>query len=137
MSADNLWQKIKIGDTVSFEVEINQNKVKDFVSLSGDTNLLHLNHEFAVKKGFSDQVAQGMLLASYFSRLVNEFLPDHNLYLSQSLNFKKPVLIAETVIVKGKIINKIESTQMLEIETTIINQHNEEAVKGLAKVKYI
>ena len=132
-----IWGKIKIGDVVSFKTIISKDKVMDFISLSGDKNLLHRDKKFAKSKGFLKPIAHGMLLTAFFSTLVDKFFKNHNLYLSQSVNFKKPVFIGETVTVKGKIKNKVESVYLLEIETVIINKNNEEVVNGIAKVRYI
>lgn len=137
MFNEDIWEKIKIGDTVSFKTIISKDKVMDFISLSGDKNLLHYDGKFAKGKGFLGSIAHGMLLAAFFSTLVNKFFKNHNLYLSQSLKFKHPVFIGETIIVRGKIKTKIESAYLLEIETVIINQSNNEVVSGVARVKYI
>ncbi|MEK6896939.1 MAG: MaoC family dehydratase [Nanoarchaeota archaeon] len=134
----DIWQKIKIGDSASFKTIIRKDKVADFVSLSGDKNPLHSDKKIAKIRGFEKPISHGMLLASYFSTLVGmHFLKDHNLYLSQIINFMKPVFVGETIIVKGKIINKMESLRILEVETVIINKKGEEVVKGIASVKYI
>ncbi|MEK7078192.1 MAG: MaoC family dehydratase [Patescibacteria group bacterium] len=133
----DIWEKIKVGDVAFFKTTISKNKVMDFISLSGDKNLLHRDKKFAKSKDFLEPVVHGMLLAAFFSTLVGKFFKNHNLYLSQNINFKKPVFIGETVTVRGKIKNKINSVYLLEIETVIINQNNEEVVNGIAKVKYI
>ena len=139
MSVDkDIWKKIKIGDAASFKIIIGKDKVADFISLSGDKNSMHFDKKIAKERGFKKPISHGMLLASYFSNLVGKhFLKDHNLYLSQDINFIKPVFIGETIIVKGKVKSKIESLRILEIETAIINKKGEEVVKGVAKVKYI
>ncbi|MEK6832966.1 MAG: MaoC/PaaZ C-terminal domain-containing protein, partial [Nanoarchaeota archaeon] len=106
----DIWKDIKIGDAVSFKIVIDEKKVSDFISLSGDKNPLHSDKKVAKIRGFEEPISHGMLLASYFSTLVGmHFLKDHNLYLSQIINFIKPVSVGEIIIVKGKVINKIES----------------------------
>ena len=139
MNADgNIWEKIKIGDIASFKVFVGRDKVTDFVSLSGDKNPIHFDEEVAKKRGLRGPISHGMLLALYFSTLVGEyFLKDHNLYLSQDINFIKSVFIGETITVKGRVINKIESLHILEIGTVIVNKNGEEVVRGSARVKYI
>lgn len=132
------WKNISIGDSESFDVLIDEEKVSQFIRLSGDDNPLHTDISFAEKKGYKKPIVHGMLLASFFSKLVGKyFLCDDNLYLSQSLNFKKPVLIGETVTISGIIRSKSESLKILEIATIVTNNKNEEVVTGLAKVKYI
>ncbi len=129
------WTKIKIGDEASFEVEITQEMVSKFVQLSGDDNPLHTNEKFAALKGFPKKVAHGMLLSSLFSKLVGKhFLGDDNLYLSQSMTFRKPVLVGDSLVVKGVVKDKIESARILRIET-IIESNGEVVISGEAQVK--
>lgn len=135
---ENTWLKIGIGDVAFLKTTISREKVKRFINLSGDNNPLHFDEKIAQKLGFEKPISHGMLLASYFSTLVGKyFLKKHNLYLSQNINFIKPVFVGETVIVRGRVKNKIKSLRILEIETVIINKKREEVVKGIAKVKYI
>lgn len=131
-----IWNNLKVGDQVTFEKTITLLDVEKFAALSGDRNRLHLDQLYAKSQGFDAPVIQGMLLASYFSNLVgNHFLGDYNLYLSQSLNFRRPVFLGDQISVRGKIINKLESQRLLEIETVILNQQGEIAINGIAQVK--
>ncbi|MEK7125833.1 MAG: MaoC family dehydratase [Patescibacteria group bacterium] len=135
MSVD--WSKIKIGSEASFEVVITEDMISQFVEITGDDNPLHTDESFAQKKGFPGKVAHGLLLASFFSRLVGKyFLGDDNLYLSQSIMFRKPVLVEETVRVKGVVKEKIESMKILRIETTV-ESGGIVAISGEAQVKLI
>jgi len=135
---NNIFSELNIGDQAGFEVTITQKQVDDFIALIGDDNLLHTSEEHARKKGFKKTIVHGMLLASYFSKLVGKyFLKDDNLYLTQDLQFKNPVYVGEAITIKGEIITKSNSMKLLEIKTTIINQDNEESVRGIAKVKLI
>jgi len=130
------WSKIKIGDEVSFSVTITAEMVSKFVEITGDDNLLHTDEAFAAGRGFPKKVAHGMLLASFFSRLVGKyFLGDDNLYLAQKVAFHKPIFIGDTVVVKGVIKNKIESAKIACLETTIKSPDGADAVTGEAQVR--
>ncbi|MBI2050344.1 MAG: MaoC family dehydratase [Parcubacteria group bacterium] len=133
MSAN--WGNSNVGDRESFNITITRGMVTDFASLTGDKNLLHADRVFAQEKGFDDCVAHGMLLASLFSRLVGMyFLGNDNMYLSQTAEFRKPVLVGDVVTVAGEITEKLESVSLLRIKTTITNAQGEIAVLGEAKV---
>ncbi|MEK7524458.1 MAG: MaoC family dehydratase [Patescibacteria group bacterium] len=135
MSAE--WPNISVGDEASFEIMVTEDMVSKFVEVSGDDNPLHADSSFAVLKGFSKKVAHGMLLGSLFSRLVGRhFFGDDNLYISQTLQFRKPVLIGDTVLVKGVITDKIESAKILRIRTTI-ESGGTVAISGEAQVTLI
>lgn len=130
------WLKINIGDQSFFSVTITEAMATKFVSVTGDNNLLHIDESFAKKKGFAKRVVHGMLLGSLFSTLVGKhFLGDDNLYLSQTLQFRRPVLLGDTVLVKGVVQDKIESAKILRIKT-IIESGGEVVLSGEAQVKF-
>ena len=129
------FDEIKIGLEHHFEISIDEKLERDFAKISGDFNPLHMDEQYAKKTKFGKRVCHGMLLASFFSRLVGMYLPGKNaLYFSQNLNFIGPCFIGDIVIVKGKIINKSESTKMIKIETTIKNNTGKLLVEGIAQV---
>ena len=49
--------------------------VMSFAGISGDTNPIHLNHEFASETMFEGRVAHGMLTASLISTVIGTKLP--------------------------------------------------------------
>jgi 3-hydroxybutyryl-CoA dehydratase len=129
------FNEIKIGLEHHFEINIDEKLEGDFAKISGDFNPLHMDEQYAKKTKFGKRVCHGMLLGSFFSRLVGMYLPGKNaLYFSQNLNFVGPCFIGDIVIVKGKIINKSESTKMIKIETTIKNNTGKLLVEGIAQV---
>ena len=129
------FDEIKIGLEHYFEISIDEKLERDFAKISGDFNPLHMDEQYAKKTKFGKRVCHGMLLGSFFSRLVGMYLPGKNaLYFSQNLNFVGPCFIGDIVIVKGKIINKSESTKMIKIETTIKNNTGKLLVEGIAQV---
>ena len=129
------FNEIKIGLEHHFEISIDEKLEGDFAKISGDFNPLHMDEQYAKKTKFGKRGCHGMLLGSFFSRLVGMYLPGKNaLYFSQNLNFVEPCFIGDIVIVKGKIINKSESTKMIKIETTIKNNTGKLLVEGIAQV---
>lgn len=127
------FEEIEVGLNHSFELIINEELVSDFAKISGDFNPLHMDEQYAKDAEFEKRVCHGMLLASFFSRLIGMYLPGKNaLYFSQNLNFVKPCFIGDKIIVNGEVIDKSESTKMIKIKTTILNQNNETLVEGIA-----
>lgn len=129
------FAEIKIGMEKKFTVEITESMLENFANLSGDYNPLHMNKDYAENTPFKKRVCHGMLLSSFFSRLVGMYLPGQNaLYLSQSLKFPTPCFINEKITIIGKVISKSESTQIITLKTTIVNESGEYLVDGNAKV---
>jgi len=76
-----------------------------------------------------------MLLASFFSQLVGMHLPGKNsLYFSQTLNFRNPCFIDDTITIEGEIIEKKSNMKLITIKTTIHNQIGTCLIDGVAKV---
>lgn len=128
---------MKQGDTATFERTITSEDVAAFAALSGDTNPLHTSEEFASHTQFKKPIVHGMLLGSLVSKLVGVYLPGEKcLYLSQTLEFHKPVFPGETVTVSGKVTHFSESTQIGEVAVEIARD-SDICVKGIAKVKVL
>ena len=129
------FDEIYVGQKVSFQVEITDEMIKKFAELSGDYNPLHMDEIYAQNSKFNQRVCHGMLLGSFFSQLVGMHIPGKKcLYLSQNLNFHNPCYISDTISIEGVVKEKSDSTQILEIETTIKNQENILLVNGIARV---
>jgi len=129
------FDEIKIGLEHHFEIIIDKKLEEDFAKISGDFNPLHMDEQFAKKSQFGRRICHGMLLSSFFSRLVGMYLPGKNaLYFSQNLNFVGPCFIGDKIIVKGEVIDKSEATRMIKIETTIKNKEGKFLIKGNAQV---
>lgn len=131
------WSDIKIGDSTSFKQVWTEQDVDTFAKVSGDTNPLHMDIDYAANTIFKKRVVHGMLVASSFSKLVGTQLPGKKcLYIKQTINFRKPVFIGDTLEIFGKISTKSESTRLLDILVRI-EKDGEIMVDGLATVKLL
>jgi 3-hydroxybutyryl-CoA dehydratase len=125
---------IKIGDSAEFEITVTETMVHQFANISGDFNSLHMDNEFAKTTKFGKRVCHGMLLGSFFSRLVGMYIPGLNaLYLSQSLKFISPCFIDDKIIVRGTVIRKSERTKIITLQTLILNTNDKILVDGECK----
>jgi len=129
------FDEIKVGLKHNFEVNIDEELTKKFANISGDFNPLHMDEKYAKETKFERRVVHGMLLASFFSKLVGMYLPGKNaLYFSQNLNFVKPCFIGDKVTVEGEIIDKSEATRIIKLKTSIKNQEGKALVEGTSQV---
>ncbi|NCQ40236.1 MAG: acyl dehydratase [Piscirickettsiaceae bacterium CG_4_10_14_3_um_filter_44_349] len=91
--------EIEVGMKESSSHTITDNDVVAFAEISGDKNPAHLDEEFAASTRFKKRIAHGLMSASYFSALFGTKLPGRGcVYVSQNLNFKRPVYIGDEVI---------------------------------------
>ncbi|MCL5965379.1 MAG: MaoC family dehydratase [Deinococcus sp.] len=90
--------RFKIGDHASISKTITEADIALFVAVSGDTNPLHTNAEYAKRSRFGERIAHGSLTASLISNVIGTKLPGVGaVYLSQTLKFIKPVKIGDTI----------------------------------------
>ncbi len=86
------------GMTATFGKTITEADILMFAGVSGDTNPVHLNQEFAVETAFKGRIAHGMLTASLISTVIGTKLPGPGcIYLTQTLRFLQPVRAGDTV----------------------------------------
>ena len=79
---------IEIGLTKEFKILITKSMVDEFAIISGDFNPLHMDDKYAISTKFGKRVCHGMLLASFFSRIIGMYIPGKmSLYMTQSLKF--------------------------------------------------
>ncbi len=92
-------EEIEIGMNVSYSQTITDADIKAFSGISGDRNPVHLDEQYAEKSRYKKRIAHGLMTASYFSALFGTKIPGEGcVYVSQSLNFKRPVYIGDTVV---------------------------------------
>ena len=134
-SAEYTFDEIMLGVKVKFTVHITESTINEFARISGDYNPLHMDEQYAVKTQFGKRLCHGMLLSSFFSRLVGMYMPGKNaLYFSQTLNFQTPCFVGDKVTIEGEVIDKSQSTRIITIKTTVHNQVGKCLVDGIAKV---
>jgi 3-hydroxybutyryl-CoA dehydratase len=129
---------IKVGDTVSSSKTVTEADIMNFAEVSGDFNPVHVDAEFASQSMFKQQIAHGMLSAGYISALLGNELPGPNtLYLGQTLNFKNPVMIGDTVTATVTVTEKRDDKRILKLDTTVTNQRGDIVIDGGAVLKKV
>lgn len=136
-NSDISFEKIDISQSEEFKIRISEDLVNDFAKISGDFNPLHLDSNFALKTQFGKKIVHGMLLASFFSQLIGMKLPGKNgAYFSQTLNFKKPCYVGNTVRIVGTVVDKSYSTKIITLKTEIFDEQNQLILDGEARVLF-
>jgi acyl dehydratase len=132
---DYKFDQIDLGLKKEFTVKITESMIADFAKISGDYNPLHMDEKYAKSTTFKNRICHGMLLATFFSRLIGMYLPGkHALYFSQSLNFQNPCFVNDIITIKGEVIDKSVATRLITIKTSIYNQERTCLLDGVAKV---
>ena len=99
-------EDMEIGLSRSIAKVMGDVEIESFANSSEDRNPIHLNDEAGKASIFKSRVVHGMLSASLFSALLGEYLPGHGaIYLSQTLQFTKPVYPGDKVVASVTVIN--------------------------------
>lgn len=113
------FDEIDVGQTALFGKTVTEADILAYACASGDTNPVHLNEEFSKKTMFKTRIAHGMLSAGFISTVIGTKLPGPGcIYVSQSLKFKAPVKIGDTVIAKVEVLEKIPGKRRVKLKTT-------------------
>lgn len=127
---------VKVGDRAEFEKLVTAEDIALFAQVTGDTNRLHMDSEYAAKTRFGERIAHGMLSAGFISAALGTKLAPNCcvVYLSQSLRFLRPVKIGDTVKAIAQVKGIEHEKRIVTIETDCFNQNGEAVVKGEAVV---
>lgn len=132
------FDQIRDGLEEQFTMTITQEMMNVFCQVTGDSNPLHTDEEFAKKKGYSTKVCYGMLTASFLSTLAGVYLPgEKSIIHSVETIFKKPVFVGDTLTITGKVVDKNEIFQVMTLKVTIYNQNKDKVVRGTMKVGFL
>ena len=133
---DLAYDEIKIGAEASLTKTITDAQIVDFANLTGDTNPVHLDADYAAKSMFGERIAHGMLVAGLISAVLGTKLPGPNsIYLGQDLRFTAPVKIGDTVTVTVTVTEKRDDKRIIKLQTTVSNQRGEVVIDGNAVIK--
>lgn len=92
------FEDLRVGMHATFSRTITETDLRNFSGVSGDTNPMHLNEEYARKTPFGGCIVHGMLTASLISAVIGTKLPGPGcIYMSQTLKFLAPVRVGDTV----------------------------------------
>jgi 3-hydroxybutyryl-CoA dehydratase len=122
-----------VGETDSLSRTITAADVDAFAALSGDQNPIHLDEAYAAKTRFGRRIAHGMLVASYISTLLGTKFPGSGtIYMSQTLNFLRPVFLGDTLTVTATVTNFRSDKAIATLATIVTNQRGETILSGEA-----
>jgi 3-hydroxybutyryl-CoA dehydratase len=127
---------VRVGDHADFQKTVTAEDIVKFGEVTGDTNPLHSDPEYARKTRFRECIAHGMLSAGYISAVLGTKLAPHAcaIYLSQSLRFMRPVKVGDTIRATVEVKGVEPEKRTLTLETECFNQNDELVTKGEAVI---
>src|SRR5688500_15417280 len=113
------FEDLSVGMTERLSKTISSSDVVGFAQVTGDRNPIHLSEHFAAKTQFKKRVAHGLYTASLISAVLGTRLPGPGaIYISQTLNFRAPVRIGDTVEVSVSVAELIPERQRARLTCT-------------------
>jgi len=129
------FEALKVGMSATISRTITETDLRNFSGVSGDTNPMHLNQEYAQRTPFGGCIVHGMLTASLISAAIGTKLPGPGcIYLNQTLKFTAPVRVNDTVYAVVTV-KELKTEKHIAILTTQCFVKNVLVIDGEAVIK--
>jgi phosphate acetyltransferase/phosphate butyryltransferase len=129
------FDEIAVGDTASLTRTLSRQDIALFAVMSGDVNPAHVDEEYAKSDMFHTIIAHGMWGGALISTLLGTVLPGPGtIYLGQTLRFRRPVRVGDTVTVSVTVAATDPDKGRVTLECACVNQVGETVISGTADV---
>jgi len=127
-------EEINVGMESSYSQTVTDADIKAFAGVSGDRNPVHLDEKYAEASRYKKRIAHGLMTASYFSALFGTKIPGEGcVYVSQTLAFKRPVYVGDTVIATVQVTEVHLEKRRVHFRTTC-KVNNKIVTDGVAEI---
>lgn len=128
------YDELEVGHSASQTRTVTEADVVMFGGVTGDLNPAHVNEVYASATPFGGRIAHGMLGAGYISAVLGMMLPGPGtIYLKQTVEFKAPVKMGDTITATVEVAEKMEKGKV-RLSTTCKNQDDKIIITGEATV---
>lgn len=129
------FDEIKIGDSASLSRTLTKEDIELFAVMSGDVNPVHVDEAFAHDDMFHKIIAHGMWGGSLISTVLGTELPGAGaIYRSQTLNFRRPIVVDDTVVATVTVREKNAANRCVILDCRVINQDGQVVIEGAAEI---
>ena len=129
------FDELNVGDRAELTRTLRKEDIELFAVMSGDVNPAHVDEAFAKTDQFHKVIAHGMWGGALISAVLGTELPGPGtIYLNQSLSFRRPVGLGDTVTVRVTVREKLPEKKRLLLDCECVNQSGETVIKGEANV---
>ena len=127
------FEDLELGMQASVSQTLSEADINAFAALCGDHNPVHIDPAYAAQTMFKDRIAHGMLTGSLISTVFGMKLPGAGaIYISQSLNFRAPVYIGDTITASVEIAALIPAKNRVRFDCQCQNQNGKQVLIGEA-----
>jgi 3-hydroxybutyryl-CoA dehydratase len=113
------FEDLEVGMVETLSKTVASSDVVGFAEMTGDRNPVHLSEHFAAKTPFGTRIAHGLYTASLISAVLGtRLLGPGAIYVSQTLNFRAPVRIGDTVEVRVEVAELVPERRRARLACT-------------------
>ncbi len=129
------FDELKPGDAACLVRTLTHKDIELFAIMSGDVNPAHVDETFARSDMFHKVVAHGMWGGALISTVLGTQLPGPGtIYVDQSLHFRRPVGLGDTITVTVTVKEKRAEKHRVLFDCRATNQDGKEVITGTAEV---
>ncbi|MBF4555090.1 MaoC family dehydratase [Pseudomonas sp. p50] len=126
--------EIEVGMKASYSQTITDADIKSFAGISGDHNPVHVDSDYAAGSRFGKRIAHGLMSAGFFSAIFGMRIPGPGcVYVSQNLNFLRPVYIDDTVTAEV-VVTKVDQEKRRVFFDTTCRVKGKRVISGSAEI---
>jgi phosphate acetyltransferase len=127
--------ELSVGLSKTYSKILTEKDILLFAACSGDLNPVHLDKAYAATTAFGEPIAHGMWTGALISAAIATQLPGPgSIYRGQTLTFKNPVKVGDTVTVTLTISEIKERLKLVVLDCEAQNQDGKLIAKGVAEV---
>ncbi len=128
------FDELAVGEKASIEHVLKPNDIALFAAVSGDVNPAHMDADYARSTQFHDVIGHGMWGGALISTVLGTKLPGPGtIYVSQSLQFKRPVKVGDALTIEVEVKDKRANNHVL-LGCQCTNQNGDVVIMGEAEV---
>ena len=110
-------ENLAVGMESTLSKTVTEADINAFAEVSGDKNPVHIDADYAATTMFKERIAHGMLSAAYISAVFGMQMPGPGaIYMTQTLQFRAPVKIGDTVVTTVKVTELIPEKKRAKFE---------------------
>jgi phosphate acetyltransferase len=129
------FDDIAIGESATVSRTLSKADIELFAVVSGDVNPAHIDEAFAANDLFHHVIAHGMWGGALISAVLGTVLPGPGtIYLSQTLQFRRPVSVGDTIATTVTARQKRAEKRVILFDCVCVNQVGREVITGQAEV---
>jgi len=129
------FDELKVGDSAQLARTLRKQDIELFAAMSGDINPAHMDEDFAKSDIFHKVIAHGMWGGALISAVLGTELPGPGtIYLDQSLHFRHPVGLGESVVVRVTVRAKDAATKQIVLDCVCLDHAGKVLIDGEARV---